>query len=672
MFRYSEHERDAFRRFYARETARKIRNLERLAASQFDAHVVVSERDGEQLRRINPRARVFVVENGVDSAYYSTTQDAPAPIKRPSGNSTAAHLRNEPQSPRRRLIFVGSMNYHANIEAVLSFSREVWPSIHQLQPDLVFTIVGRDPSTEVRQLSSIPGIEVTGTVDDVRPFYREAVAAVVPLRVGGGSRLKILEAMAAGVPVISTTLGAEGIDVRHGENILIANGDSEIRDCVLSLVRDEASRETLCVKARALVTERYEWSHLGARLAAIHQSLNKELDPTQRQKLKLLAIVEATTVNAVAKNMLEFHRAVNELQKSAGEFPGVELSLITFGRGDNALENEFVRVARGQGLDVDIIPERGRFDLKTISRLRTLVDARTPDIVLTHSVKSHLLMWRTGLGKRIPWVAFHHGYTTTDAKMRAYNQIDRWSLPHANRVVTVCEAFARELTTKRGLSPEEIVVQHNSIRPATAVSEDAVRALKNGLGIDVNERIVLAVGRLSREKGHIDFLHAFKLLRESDSELKARLIIVGDGPERTNLKAGAASLGIADHAIFTGQVRDVETYYSMADVLVNPSHSEGSPYVLLEAMAAGVPIIATAVGGVPEILKDEESALLVPSREPRILAAAMLRLLSNQEFARDLAVSASALVTVRHSPETYARSLVGLYRDVLSTSRRRS
>ena len=104
------------------------------------------------------------------------------------------------------------MDYHANIDAVTWFSRTAWPEIAPKHPDLHFTIVGRDPAPAVRALAS-DRIHVTGTVDDVRPFYASAVAAVVPIRSGSGTRLKILEAMAAGVPVISTRLGAEGIEV---------------------------------------------------------------------------------------------------------------------------------------------------------------------------------------------------------------------------------------------------------------------------------------------------------------------------------------------------------------------------------------------------------------------------------------------------------------------------
>ena len=256
MQRYSEQEKSAPRRAYARRTARLMKDFEQRALSEFDAHIAVSERDAEALRSVNPDAKVFVIENGVDSSYYvSARSGSPA---------------------RRRIVFVGSMDYHANVEGVVRFARNVWPAVHQQKPELVFTIVGKDPAPAVRELSSIKGIEVTGTIADVRPFYREAVAAIVPLNVGGGSRLKILEAMAAGVPVVSTTLGAEGLHVRDGENILIADGGDGLPKAIIDLVNDEKLRAQIVSGGHVLVAGRYDWARLGAKLFACYQHLLSE------------------------------------------------------------------------------------------------------------------------------------------------------------------------------------------------------------------------------------------------------------------------------------------------------------------------------------------------------------------------------------------------------------
>ena len=385
--------------------------------------------------------------------------------------------------------------------------------------------------------------------------------------------------------------------------------------------------------------------------------------------IKILSIVEATTINAVAKNVLEFHRAARELHEQSPDFPQIVACIVTFERNRDSDQspNEFVSVARQSDLEVEVVPERRRFDLGVLPALRNVIAQQQPDIVVTHSVKSHFLLWRSRVWREFPWVAFHHGYTTTDLKMRAYNRLDRWSLPIADRLVTVCEAFARELATTTGVAFEKISVQHNSIRQGPAVAADDVRALRTRLGIANGERVVLTVGRLSREKAHIDLLAAYKFLQNANPAIPSKLIIVGDGPERARLEAAVDAHGLRERVIFTGQVSDVQVFYAAADVFVLPSHSEGSPNVLLEAMAASLPIVATSVGGVTEVVKDEESALLVPAHNSQALAAAIERVLTDQDLASRLTTNSTALIAERFTPQKYVRALVEIYRDVIET-----
>ena len=382
--------------------------------------------------------------------------------------------------------------------------------------------------------------------------------------------------------------------------------------------------------------------------------------------LKILAVVEATTVNAVAKNVLDFYEAARELNQRNSILPVVEVSIVTFDRkASGQAPNEFVASARAIGVHVDVISERGRFDRHIIRVLREIAEEQDPDIIVTHSVKSHFVILRSGLWRALPWVAFHHGYTSTDLKMRFYNLFDRRSLPKADRVITVSEAFAQELAAKKRVPRDRISVQHNSIRPHPGASSEEVESLRKQLAVKSDERIVLAVGRLSKEKAHFDLIKAFKLLCERNPQFSVRLIIVGEGPERERLEAAAKATGIRERIIFAGQLRNVQPYYAIADVLANSSHSEGSPYVLLEAMATGLPIVATAVGGVPEMLKDEESALLVPARDDRAMLDAMARILVDPSLAQKLKTNASALVVTRFSPDTYVRTLTEIYRKVI-------
>jgi glycosyltransferase involved in cell wall biosynthesis len=278
MHQYSERAIGTLRRAYARRTSAQLSRLERRALKEFDAHVVVSESDRAKLLDYTGDARIFVIENGVDTDYYSDERIESAHAgwlaQKLAAGAGSLDLRSESGSGlRSRAVFVASMDYHANSDAAVSFAREVWPGLHEQRPDLVFTIVGRDPTPEVRQLAMLPGVEVTGTVDDVRPYYREALAAIIPLRVGGGSRLKILEAMASGVPVVSTTLGAEGLEVRDEKDILVANTNQELTDAIIALTDDGERRQKLIAGGRALVLARYDWSRLGEILLETYQNL---------------------------------------------------------------------------------------------------------------------------------------------------------------------------------------------------------------------------------------------------------------------------------------------------------------------------------------------------------------------------------------------------------------
>lgn len=249
MRRYSNYNRSLPHRFYARLTARQLERLEKASLRRFDAHLTVSERDRQTLLKLDDKASVIVADNGVDTEYFSGVAEAAAP------RCEAGRVAAKP----KKILFVGSMDYHANIDAVTRFANDVWLDIHQACPGLTFSIVGRNPALAVRKLAQLPGVEVTGTVADVRPFYAEAIAAVVPLRIGGGSRLKILEALAAGVPVISTRLGAEGIALTDKENFLLAESKQDFLQALLAVATNQALRANLVASGLSFVRRNYRW-----------------------------------------------------------------------------------------------------------------------------------------------------------------------------------------------------------------------------------------------------------------------------------------------------------------------------------------------------------------------------------------------------------------------------
>ncbi len=366
-------------------------------------------------------------------------------------------------------------------------------------------------------------------------------------------------------------------------------------------------------------------------------------------RLRLLAVIEAYSITGPAKNLLEFARLARE---------EVETTIVTFARGDN--RNLFIDTARAQDTSIEVIQERGMYDRQVFKALSGIAARLRPDVLQTHAVKSHFLIRYAGLARRLPWVAFHHGYTWPTTKARVYNQLDRWSLRAARKVLTVSIPFRDELVA-HGVKPDRIEIIHNAIAPdwgqrfrEPALAQD----LRSKLGIAPDRNVVLIVGRLSREKDHVTLLEAIARLHP---ELKPYLIIVGEGPERPVIEQRIRDLNLTGSVKLTGQQDSAEPYYGIANVAVLSSLSEGSPNALLEAMAAGVPVVATRVGGIPEIVTHGESSLLIEPRDTSAMSNAIASILSDTGLAQRLVENSSERIRRHHTPERRVRKLVDIY-----------
>jgi glycosyltransferase involved in cell wall biosynthesis len=259
--RHAVHGRTPLHRLYMRHAVGQLRTIERELLDHCDLHLVTSRREREVFLQSSATANIMVLENGVDSTYFASASG--------SDNDPS------PGSGRDRLLFIGSMDYSANIDAVMYFVEEAWPAIQRDFPALRFTVVGRNPPASIRALAVRAGLEVTGTVADVRPYYQEAFAAVVPLRVGGGTRLKVLEAMAAGVPVVSTTVGVEGLRLEPGVHFSVADSPAAFHRAIDELRGGSRSWRQLAAAGRKLAAETYDWQNVCAELIATYCRLLK-------------------------------------------------------------------------------------------------------------------------------------------------------------------------------------------------------------------------------------------------------------------------------------------------------------------------------------------------------------------------------------------------------------
>lgn len=242
---------------------REYKTMERLenrCAKAADQVLTVSDTDREFFSAIVPKEKITVIPTGVDTAYFEPARDAEKP------NS---------------LVFTGAMDWLPNEDAIVYFVREIFPLIVAEIPDVTLSVVGRNPSLRVRELGS-KNVLVTGRVDDIRPFVAEAAVYVVPLRVGSGTRLKIFEAMAMGKTVISTTVGAEGLPVRDGEHLLLADTPTEFAERTVALLRDTGQREWLGMNARQLVERSYSWASVTKVFESVLETVGTRTDHVGR------------------------------------------------------------------------------------------------------------------------------------------------------------------------------------------------------------------------------------------------------------------------------------------------------------------------------------------------------------------------------------------------------
>jgi glycosyltransferase involved in cell wall biosynthesis len=245
--RQAAHEPNLLKRLAFTVEAAKMSRYERRAVRRFPGVVAVSERDRGEMAAMTDPARVSVVPTGVDVERYRAA----------SGMS--------PDRPD--VMFLGSMDWEANIDAVDYFCREIWPLVLSAVPEARLRIVGRSPHARVRRLASA-SVEVTGTVPSVVDYLKETAVFVVPLRIGGGTRLKIFEAMAAEKAVVSTSIGAEGLDVTDGRDILLADTAPGFASSVIALLRDPARRRQL-ERAAGQTAARHDWSAIALRFERV-------------------------------------------------------------------------------------------------------------------------------------------------------------------------------------------------------------------------------------------------------------------------------------------------------------------------------------------------------------------------------------------------------------------
>jgi glycosyltransferase involved in cell wall biosynthesis len=253
--RHAQTDEGWIRRRFMGYQAAKMRRFEGWAGREFTRVVAVSERDRDQYRQRYGWTHVDVIDTAVDIDYYR-------PV--------------ECEKQAASVVFVGSLDWLPNVDGLQWFVTESWPLVMRAEPQARLRLVGRNPPPEIKRLAEYPGVEVVGSVPDTRPWLSESEVSIVPLRIGGGTRLKVFEAMAMGLPVVSTPLGAEGLQVRSEEHLLLAEGAEQVAQAVLRLLRSPELRVALGRAARNLVTTSFSSESVARQFEAVCQRAVEE------------------------------------------------------------------------------------------------------------------------------------------------------------------------------------------------------------------------------------------------------------------------------------------------------------------------------------------------------------------------------------------------------------
>ena len=619
--------------------SRRYRRFERDYCNRYDLVVTVSPADEAWVRAHYRPRRIVTVPIPVDASYF-------APMTR---------VREFPA----RILFTGMMAHPPNADAACFFANDVLPRVQASVPEAEFWVVGRDPSPAVRALATLPGVVVTGVVQDMRPYIAQAAVMVVPLRFGSGMRQKILEAWAMEKCVVSTSVGAEGLAVQDGMNILLADDAPALAERVIQVLRDPALRDQIRAQGRGLVLTAHDPDTLARRY---HDAIGAALRETCSPDEPLRVVID-----------LRWMR------------PGVAGGIENLSR---SFMNHLLQLD-GVNRYTVLVPAEVRYDFDTRGRSNftfTAVDglgghARRKALAAMRFLHSRLgtQYWRTpevevlrrarALGAEValsvpgyihPDVApltnvlivpdIQHEYCPEffpardlDERRRLYTE----SAKRASHICAISEFTRQTLIERLGVPAERVTTTHLAADPMfhpSSAARGSERQVLDKHGLKRGEYLLFP-GHTWPHKNHPVAFQALRVLRE-EYGLAPLLVCTGSAKEaHADLIARIRDARLGDQVRFLGYcpAADMPSMYAGAAALVFPSLFEGFGLPLLEAMWSDCPIVCSNVTSLPEIAGD--AGLLVDPRSPEELAHAISRILTDEALRRVLIDRGRARVT---------------------------
>ncbi len=370
---------------------------------------------------------------------------------------------------------------------------------------------------------------------------------------------------------------------------------------------------------------------------------------------RVMIIIATDIIGGPGKGILQFLKHAEE-EKFFYILCGYELSKMPLSK------DEFVRKASQDGIQIFPLRQRYLLDPTLIFQAYRLIRKKQINLIQTHGYKSNILGCLLKIIYKVPWLAFSHGYTNENIKTAIYNKIDIFCYRFANRTVVVSEPL-KKLLIKNKVNPNLITIIDNAVSIEDLSHRRDPATIRESLNLKKSDKIIGVIGRLSPEKGQIFFLKAFREV--STKMTNAQALLIGAGPEENNLISYCKSHGLEKRVRFTGHVSNIVDYYQILDIVVIPSHSEGLPNVLLEALAFGIPVIATKVGAIPNVLSRLPETLIEPGDE-REMAAKIDQLLKDEKICLKLINLGKDILKNNYCPKKRARKLIDTYNVILN------
>lgn len=372
--------------------------------------------------------------------------------------------------------------------------------------------------------------------------------------------------------------------------------------------------------------------------------------------MQILALIDTFRVGGPGKQLISFCKAASAY--------GMTVRIGTFLRRPHR-SSPFIEACRSEGITVRVYEEQFLFDPRPISLVRSDLFESDIDLFQTHSYKASIVgalfssrMRREG----IRWVAYMHGFTNENLKIRLYYELELLAIRRADAVLPVSESIARIVKSHLGQSRVRMEVIQNALLPETVLDRRTRTQVRQEMNIAKDATVIGVIGRLSREKGQGIFIDA--LARLDNRNVCA--VLVGEGPDESELVAQVKRIGWGPRILFMGYQENMEAIYAGIDLVVIPSLNEGIPNVALEAMGRGIPLIASAVGGLPDMVADQKSGLLVPPGDANALACAIRFLLDHPEERQRIGEAGRATVETRFSMALRMKRIGTLYEGLVT------